>query len=68
MPLLSALVYENSENSGYAEGVWMSKNVYLSFIVIENCENILYTFYTQDNVKNTLNSVMVWDNSENVYF
>lgn len=68
MPLLSALVYENSEGSNYAEAVWMSKNVYLSFIVISNCENILYTFYTQDNVKNTLNSVMVWDNSENVYF
>ena len=68
MPLLSALVYENSENSNFAEGVWMSKNVYLSFIVISGCENILYTFYTQDNVKNTLNSLMVWDNSENVYF
>jgi hypothetical protein len=58
----------NAENAEYAEAVWNSKNVYLSIIVIKNCENIAYTFYTQENVKDVLNSVMVWDNSEIVYF
>lgn len=68
IPLPSRMVYVNAENCDYAESCWMSKSVYLSILVISDCENILYTFYTQDNVKNVLNSVMVWDNSENVYF
>lgn len=62
------MIYINAENCDYAEAAWMSKNVYLSILAIGDCENILYTFYTQDNVKNVLNSVMVWDNSENIYF
>jgi hypothetical protein len=51
----------NVENANFAEGVRRSKNIYLSFIVIHECENILYTFYTQDRVRNVLNSVLVWD-------
>jgi hypothetical protein len=68
IPLPSRMVYVNAENCDYAEAAWMSKSVYLSILAIGDCENILYTFYTQDNVKNVLNSVMVWDNSESIYF
>ena len=68
IPLPSRMIYANAENCDYAEAAWMSKSAYLSILVISDCENILYTFYTQDNVKNVINSVMVWDNSENVYF
>ncbi|USN57862.1 MAG: hypothetical protein H6767_05855 [Candidatus Peribacteria bacterium] len=57
-----------AENADYSEATRFSNNVYLSFIVIEDCEDILYTFYAQQKVKNTLNSVMVWDNSEVVYY
>lgn len=64
----STLKDPTSENAEFAEAVWKSKNVYLSILVITNCENIAYTFYAQENVKNTLNSVMVWENSEIVYF
>lgn len=68
IPLPSRMIYANAENCDYAESAWMSKSVYLSILAISDCENILYTFYVQDNVKNVLNSVMVWDHSENVYF
>jgi len=57
-----------AENAEYAEAVRFSKNVYLSFIIILGCENIFYTFYTQDECRNVFNSVMVWDHSEIVYF
>ncbi len=67
-PVLSRMVYEWLENCEYSESVTYSKNVYLSFIVINNCENILYTFYSQDNCKDVINWVMVWDNSEQIYF
>ncbi len=56
------------ENIAYGEAVRFSKNVYLSFIVIKSCENIFYTFYSQEECRNVLNSVMVWDHSEIVYF
>ncbi len=56
-----------SENVRYADAVWFGKNVYLSFIVIDNCENIAYSFYIQNNVRNCYNSVMVWNHCDNVY-
>lgn len=58
----------NALNAEYAEAVWYSKNVYLSNIVVGDCENIFYTFYAQDNVKDVWNSVMVWDNCSIVYY
>lgn len=57
----------NVENWEFADSVLMSKNVYLSYIIIEWCENILYTFYSQDYCKNVLNSVMVWDHCDIVF-
>lgn len=68
MPAPTRFTDDKSVDCDHAASVWMSNKVYLSILAIDDCENILYTFYTQDGVKNTLNSVMVWDHSENIYF
>ena len=36
----SRLMSIGGENVEYADAVWKSRNVYLSFIVIDDCENI----------------------------
>lgn len=68
IPLASRFTDDKSTESEHATNLWMSNKVYLSILAIDDCENILYTFYVQDHVTNVLNSVMVWDHSENVYF
>jgi len=40
-----ALVNENSENSKYANYVWMSKNIYLSYLIYSESQNIFYSYY-----------------------
>ncbi len=67
-PMLSRLVGQDMENCDYAESASNSKNVYLSYTVIKNCENIIYTFYAQDGVSDVVNGVMVWDKSQYIYF
>lgn len=67
-PYTSRMADVNNENADFAEAVWKSKNIYLSHIVIHECENVLYTFYAHDRVKNILNSVMVRDWCENIYW
>lgn len=64
---LPNVIHIGWENANYSDAVVFSKNAYLSFIVINNCENILYSFNIKDNCKNILNSIMVWGNCENVY-
>ncbi|NUJ97428.1 hypothetical protein HGA92_01415 [Candidatus Gracilibacteria bacterium] len=56
-----------SENTDFADTISSSKNVYLSFNVTKGNENILYSLGVKDHIKDTLNSVMVWDNSEIVF-
>ena len=56
-----------SENGDFSDTSVFSKNIYLSFTVITNCENILYSYNIKDWSKNIFNSVMVWDNCENIY-
>lgn len=67
VPYPARMMDLNAENSQFAEAVWKSHNIYLSFLVINDCENILYSFYAQDNVCNVLNSTFVWDGCDNVY-
>lgn len=57
-----------SENCEYWDNIYNAKNCYLSNGVIHECENILYSFYIKQGSKNIFNSVMVWDNCENIYF
>lgn len=55
------------ENSNYADVVFNSKNVYLSFTATSEVENILYTFRCTWNCKNVLWSFSIMNNCENVY-
>ncbi len=66
--LPALMIQSDVENANYADSINSSKNVYLSFIVVMNCENVLYSYYIKHNWKNVLNSVMVWDSCENIYF
>ncbi|NUJ98244.1 hypothetical protein HGA92_05750 [Candidatus Gracilibacteria bacterium] len=66
--LPALMIQSDVENANYADSINSSKNVYLSFIVVMNCENVLYSYYIKHNGKNVLNSVMVWNSCENIYF
>jgi len=62
-------IYEFWENinSIFADSVRNSKNCYLSFSIINDCENICYTFNAKHHSKDIFNSVWVLSQSENVY-
>ena len=68
VPVLGRMTLINTENSEFAESIVNVKNIYLSYIIINGCENVFYTFYAQDHSKDIFNSVMVWDHSQVVYF
>ncbi len=56
-----------NENCAYVDNTNGTKNGYLSYIVVVDCENAIYSCSVKDNSKNVFNSVMVWDNNENIY-
>lgn len=68
VPVLARMTLNDNINSEFAESILNVKNVYLSYIIINDCENIFYTFYAQDGIRDTYNSVMVWDHSQIVHF
>jgi hypothetical protein len=57
----------DNENSNFADTVSSSKNVYLSWNVTNCNENVLYSLGVKEHGRNIFNSVMTWDNSENIY-
>jgi hypothetical protein len=59
--------YYEVENAPYSNHISSSANVYLSYHVTGNCENIMYSLSTKIHAKNVYNSVMSWMYSENVY-
>jgi len=61
------ITFQEWENTEYADMVIWSKNTYLSYGVVNNCENILYWISIKDNCTNILNAWMVVDNTENCY-
>ena len=58
----------NCDNVDYADVVFDSKNVYMGYFVVFDCEDVLYTFVARENCKRVFNSVMVFKNSENIYW
>ena len=66
-PFSALYNYGGAENSDYAFSVYNSKNCYLSFSIIADCENIFYSFAAKEWCKNIFNSVQVGDHSENIY-
>lgn len=58
------IVIVENENCDYSDIVLWSKNAYLSNVIINNCENILYWMSIKDNCTYIVNSCMVFNNSE----
>jgi len=56
-----------NENSDYADSVVWSRNCYLSVVVIEECENVLYSFLVLEKCSNILNSISVVGWSSNIF-
>ena len=59
--------YSGAENSAYAFSVLNSRNCYLSFTVITDCENICYSFAVKEWCRNVFCSAQVSNHSENIY-
>ena len=68
LPLFTTMHIGGNENSEFSDGVYFCKNVYLSSAVVFQSENCLYSFHVKEGSRNVLNSMMVRDHCENIYF
>lgn len=66
--IAAVIDYGSSQNSDYADMVLESKNVYLTTVVITECENVMYSFSVKGNSSNVINGLAVRTHSDNVYF
>jgi hypothetical protein len=66
IPLQRTLRFGTNENCEYMDGVLGAKNVYLSFIICFDAENILYSAFCYANISNIINSFLVCKNSSEV--
>jgi len=78
-PKASRLIYPGLENAEYSSHTWWSKNIYLSYCVFIDCEDIYYSLrvlwwckniYNSFNItwsSNIYTSRNIW-NSHNIYF
>ncbi len=67
IPIASTLVAGQIENADYADDTMNARNVYLSFGVVTDTSNVLYSYLAKDNSNNILNSVSAAYQSENIY-
>ncbi len=67
VPWPNVFHYTLWENIDYSDTTWNSKNVYLSKVVILDCENVYYSFIVKENSVNVFNSVYVIWNNSNIY-
>ena len=65
--LAPTVLHWNCENAIFTDQTVDCNNSYLSFVVIRWCENVLYSFSVKENSVNVINSVVVWDNCENIF-
>ncbi len=65
---INMINFFNSENSQYADVVSKWKNIYLSTFIVNGDEDVMYSFWVNDASKRILNSAIISDHSENVYF
>jgi hypothetical protein len=64
----SSLVhYTKNENCDYAQWCFGAKNAYLSFITGNIAENVVYSVWSWNDVRNVFNSFLVSDHSENIF-
>ncbi|MDD3302360.1 MAG: hypothetical protein PHN31_02310 [Candidatus Gracilibacteria bacterium] len=65
--MCNTLSFGYNENTEFADTIFMSKKVYLGFIIINNCENIMYSISVKDNCNDVINGLSVWNGSSIVY-
>ncbi|MBU0626269.1 hypothetical protein KKH82_02325 [Patescibacteria group bacterium] len=65
--MAATLVAGQNENADYADDIVNIKNAYLSYAVVTDTSNVLYTFLAKDNTHNVLNTVSAGYQSENIY-
>ncbi len=63
----ASLSRDKNENSDYADNIFWTRDTYLSCTVWLDTEKILYSFVVRENCKNVLNSSEISDNAENIY-
>jgi len=68
IPFPPTILIWECENSDFSDQTLGTKDVYLSFVTIKDCEKIAYSISTKEWSRNVFNSMMVWDNSESIYF
>lgn len=62
-PRPSRLIYPSLENWEYSSHAWWAKNIYLSYAVFIDCEDIYYSFRVVWLCKNIFNSFTIWTSS-----
>jgi len=65
-PKPSRLIYPSLENAEYASHCWWAKNLYLSYCVFTDCEDIYYSFKVTGWSKDVFNSYNI-SSSSNIY-
>jgi len=65
--IAGTLISGYMENSDYADDVINVKNVYLSFAVVTDTTNVMYSYAVKDRSNNILNTVSAGYQSENTY-
>lgn len=65
---INMINFFHSENSEYADVVSKWKNIYLSAFIVNGDEDVMYSFGVNDESKRVLNSAIISDHSENIYF
>lgn len=66
-PFPDLMTYGDIENASYANVVIAAKSAYLSHIIVNACENVLYSISVKDNCTDIINSMMVRDGCSLVY-
>lgn len=61
-------LFETCDNCEYSDQTVGSRNCYLSYVTIVNCENVLYSMSVKESSTNVFNSLLVWTNCENIYY
>jgi hypothetical protein len=67
IPMQYTLQFGANENCDYMDGVFLWKNVYLSFIIGFQAENILYSAFSYVNISNVLNSFLVAKDASEIF-
>lgn len=67
VPQPQTIHFSDNENAGYSHCVFASRNIYMSFTIIEDVENCLYSFSVKTGSRSVYNSLLVREHSDNIF-